>query len=200
MLSQFQTIGHDLFLRGLVSSHSGNISVRLGDRLIITRRGSMLGHLTQKDLVETGVERNDRNTPAASLELAVHRAIYRATQAQAVLHAHPPHAVATSLIENAIVPLDAEGSYYLEEVPVIGSRVTPFSRELAEEIAQAAKSYKVVLVKGHGSFAMGQLLEEAYQWTSVLEESCRILWLLKLLSRKGRKDRVTTPILPSEIR
>lgn len=190
MLSQFQMGGHDLFIRGLVSSHSGNISVRLGDRMIITRRGSMLGHLTENDLVETGIERNDRNTPAASSELVIHRAIYIATQAQAVLHAHPPHAVALSLMEKTIIPVDAEGGYFLEEVPVIGSRVTPFSRELANEIAEAAKSYKVVLVKGHGSFATGQLLEEAYQWTTLLEESCLILWLVKLLGRRGRKNKL----------
>ncbi|HEX9976514.1 MAG TPA: hypothetical protein VGA82_04610 [Dehalococcoidales bacterium] len=40
MLEEFQRIGRDLFLSGLASSHGGNMSVRLGDRLIITRRGS----------------------------------------------------------------------------------------------------------------------------------------------------------------
>jgi len=45
ILSQFQTVGRDLFSQGLVSSHGGNLSIRLGDRLIITRRGSMLGNL-----------------------------------------------------------------------------------------------------------------------------------------------------------
>ena len=47
ILSQFQTVGRDLFTRGLVSSHSGNLSIRLGDRLIITRRGCRLGCLEE---------------------------------------------------------------------------------------------------------------------------------------------------------
>jgi len=38
-------------------------------------------------------------------------------------------------------------------------------------------------VRGHGSFAAGQLLEEAYYYTSVLEQSCRLLYLLKALGR-----------------
>jgi len=53
--------------------------------------------------------------------------------------------------------------------------------ELAEEIAQALKEYKVILVRGHGSFAVGQLLEEAYYYTTTLEESCHLLYLLKTL-------------------
>jgi len=94
ILSQFQTIGHDLFTRGLVSSHSGDMSIRLGDRLIITRRGCRLGCLEEHDLIETGITKNDRSTPLASTELAVHRAIYQQTSALAIVHAHPPHAVA----------------------------------------------------------------------------------------------------------
>ena len=36
----FRDIGRDLFLRGLVSSHAGNISLRIGQKICITRRGS----------------------------------------------------------------------------------------------------------------------------------------------------------------
>jgi len=97
ILSQFQTVGHDLFSRGLVSSHTGNLGIRLGDRLIITRRGSKLGCLQENDLIETGISKNDRSTPLASIELAVHRAIYRITSASAIVHAHSPYAIALSL-------------------------------------------------------------------------------------------------------
>jgi L-fuculose-phosphate aldolase len=37
------------------------------------------------------------------------------------------------------------------------------------------------LVRGHGSFAISQLLEEAYYYTATLEQSCRLLYLLKAL-------------------
>jgi len=36
ILEQFQSVGHDLFSQGLVSSNSGNLSIRLGDNTIIT--------------------------------------------------------------------------------------------------------------------------------------------------------------------
>ena len=109
ILSQFQTIGRDLFAGGLISYNNGNLSIRLGERIIITRRGSRLGCLQENDLIETGLNKNDRSTPLASTELRVHRAIYRETSALAVIHAHGPHAVALSLVETKIVPSDNEG-------------------------------------------------------------------------------------------
>ena len=55
MLDQFQRFGYDLFYRGLTSSHGGNMSVRMGDRIVITRTGSIVhtvrlpGQLTPLD-------------------------------------------------------------------------------------------------------------------------------------------------------
>ena len=181
ILSQFQTVGRDLFTKGLVSSHSGNLSIRLGERLIITRRGSRLGCLEEHDLIETGLSKNDRNTPLASVELAVHRAIYRETPALAIVHAHPPHAVALSLTETEIVPIDTEGQSIMEKVPVLGWNMEVKPGGLGDEIARALKQSRVVLVHGHGTFAIGQLLEEAHNYTTTLEESCQVICLLKSL-------------------
>ena len=181
ILSQFQTVGGDLFTRGLVSSNSGNLSIRLGERMIITRRGCRLGCLQEHDLIETGVSRNDRSTPLASIELAVHRAIYQQTPALAVVHAHPPHAVALSLTETEIVPSDTEGLSTVDRVPVLGWHMKVRSGGLADIIAGALKQHRIVMVHGHGSFAIGQLLEEAHNCTAMLEESCRVICLLKSL-------------------
>jgi L-fuculose-phosphate aldolase len=181
ILSQFQTVGRDLFTKGLVSSHSGNLSIRLGERIFITRRGSRLGCLEEHDLIETGLSKNDRNTPLASVELAVHRAIYRETPALAIVHAHPPHAVALSLTETEIVPIDTDGQSIMEKVPVLGWDMKVKPGALGDEIAQALKQSRVVLVHGHGTFAIGQLMEEAHNYTTTLEESCQVICLLKSL-------------------
>ncbi len=181
ILSQFQTVGHDLFARGLVSSHSGNLSIRLGERMVITRRGSRLGCLEEHDLIETGINKNDRNTPLASTELAVHRTIYQQTSASAVVHAHPPHAIALSLTETEIVPSDVEGLSVTARVPVLGWHMKVRLGGLADMIAQALKQCRIVMIHGHGSFAIGQLLEEAHNCTTTLEESCRVICLLRSL-------------------
>ena len=181
ILSQFQSVGSDLFTRGLVSSHSGDLSIRLGERMIITRRGSRLGCLDEHDLIETGTSKNDRATPLASTELAVHRAIYHETPALAIVHAHPPHAIALSLTETEIVPNCVDGLETVGRVPVLGWDMEVKPGGMAEIIAEALKEHLIVMVRGHGSFAVGQLLEEAHNYTTTLEESCQVNCLLKSL-------------------
>jgi len=189
MLKEFQAIGRDLFVAGLNSSHSGNLSVRLGDQVVITRRGSMLGHLQERDMIETGLEKNDSNIILASTEVRVHRAIYRGTASLAIVHSHPPHAIALSLMEDEIIPVDSEGAYLLHKVPVLFAEHTIGSQELENKLPILLQEYKVVMVRGHGSFAIGQMLEEAYQWTSSLESACRIIYLTRTLKGDSQESR-----------
>ncbi len=187
ILSQFQTVGRDLFTQGLISSHSGNLRIRLGDRLIITRRGSMLGCLQEADLIETGISKNDRSTPLASNELAVHRTIYQKTAARAIVHAHPPYAIALSLVETEIVPSCPEGLSLAGRVPVLGWHMEVKPGGLADLISKTLEEHRIVVVHGHGSFAAGQLLEDAYNCTTALEESCHVLCLLNTIKSKPVK-------------
>ena len=54
MFEEFEWVGSDLYTSGAVSSHGGNISVRLDDeRMLITRTGSMIGRLKESDIIET---------------------------------------------------------------------------------------------------------------------------------------------------
>ena len=182
---QFAWVGQDLHRAQLVSSHGGNLSVRRGDRLIIKRSGALLGHLQPADLIETGLFEDDANTPHCSTELIVHRAIYRATPTQAIVHAHPRTAVALSLTRETIVPLDSEGGVLLGPVPVVAVEHPSGSPEVAQGVADALTKGPIVFVRRHGSFAIGDTLERAYQLTSVLEESCQIIWKTELL-RAGR--------------
>lgn len=184
LLPSFQTVGCDLYRGRMVSVHGGNLSVKLGNNLCITRRGSRLGCLALSDLVETGVDKDDVNTTLASSELAVHRAIYRQTEASAVIHAHPTYTVVLSFAAEKIKPLDIEGRLLLKEIPVVGFGQEPMPGEYAPEISQALKQFPIAVVYGHGSFARGAALSEAYTITAMLEESCCILYMRMMLNLK----------------
>jgi L-fuculose-phosphate aldolase len=174
-LTQFQKVGQALFQRGMVSSQSGNLSIRMGDRLIITRRGSNLGALQEKDLIETGINRNDRATPLASIELPVHRLIYQTTQARAIVHAHP----ALSMAEKEIYSDKLEIFCVLGKVPVVGWGMDIKPGALADVISGALQENHIVAVHGHGTFAVGPILDEAFNSTTLLEEGSEILYLMK---------------------
>ncbi|MDP2181662.1 MAG: aldolase [Actinomycetota bacterium] len=175
MYEDFERVGRDLFLSGAISSHGGNMSVRVGDRMMITRRGSMLGRLQPADIIETALDHDDSEVALASTEIVVHRAIYAKTNALAIVHAHPAHTIMRSLVDDEIVPIDSEASYLLHKVPVYALSLTAGSSEVAEVVSDALVDYKCVLLRGHGPFAIGTVLEEAFQWVSCLEVACKIL-------------------------
>jgi L-fuculose-phosphate aldolase len=178
----FCQIGRDLYAAGMISSHGGNLSIRLGDRVVIKRRGAMLGALKPHDLVETGLEKNDSGVALASTELLVHRRIYLGTPALAVVHCHPRAAIAFSLSRDEFVPIDNEASYLLKKVPVIAEEFASGTPEMAAKVAAALANYKIILLRGHGSFATGQTLDEAFHWSSTLEEACQIAVYAKVIN------------------
>lgn len=180
LLRSFQQVGRDLFLQGLNSSHSGNLSQREKELLWITQRGAPLARLTSRQLVPVPLEDPASRPATASSELPVHVAVQLRRGSGAVVHAHPPAAVALSLLESTIRPVDLEGRHHLPCVEVIPSPDPYDPMEAAEPIARALEGARIVLVKGHGSFAWGADLWEAMHWSSALEHSSRILLLTKL--------------------
>lgn len=180
MFDEFAWVGHDLYASGAVSSHGGNMSARVGDdRILITRTGSMVGRLTPEDIIETTLEdHGDARDAQCSVELVVHRAIYSATDARAIVHAHAIHTVTRSFFEDLIVPPDSESVLRLVDVPVVTSEKLVGSAEAAAKLAAALIDRRVAVLRAHGPFAKGDSLEDAYQAVSCLEASCMMLNLL----------------------
>src|SRR5512145_1521785 len=177
----FREIGEDLYTAQMISSHGGNLSIRLGDRIIIKRRGAQLGRLKPHDLIETRLDKNDSGVALASTELLVHRTIYMNTPALAICHCHPRTAVAFSLSRDELVPIDNEASYLLKKIPVVTEEFASGTPQMANKVAAALQNYKIIMLRGHGSFAIGQTLDEAFFWTSTLEEACQIAFYAKLI-------------------
>ncbi len=172
MQSEFERIGKRLFAEGLLSGSVGNMSVRSGSGFFITRNGSYLD--CPATLVFVPMEGDVPEQ--ASSEYRVHRAVYRQTDHEAIIHAHPPHAVACSLTRERIVPADVEGQMLAPLIPVV--RGACGSDDLAAQVARGLAECRVVVARGHGTFAAGKTLDEAYILTSLAEHSCRILCLI----------------------
>ncbi len=189
ILNEMQKYGRFLEERGLnLSSHSGNMSIRRGDRLYIKRRGAMMGDLKEEDIVETGVKEDDSGVIIASTEVGVHRAIYKKTSFLAVVHAHTPYAISLSLVRDGIVPIDDEGRYHLKKVPVLDVEESIGSEEVEKRLPPVLQNYPAAIVKGHGTFAGGENLEEAYNWITVVESICKIIYLVENLDGETQQE------------
>ncbi|MEK7783448.1 MAG: class II aldolase/adducin family protein, partial [Candidatus Binatota bacterium] len=83
--------GKLLFERRLISGWGGNISSRLAkDRFLITGQHASLGFLKIQDLVRIdGKGKPLRKTQHPSSETTLHLAVYKGTEAKAIVHAHP---------------------------------------------------------------------------------------------------------------
>lgn len=186
MYELFRDVGRDLFLAGHVTARHGNLSVRDGDDIVITRSGSMLSRLAPDDIIRTKMEPSERDA-GCSRELVVHRAVYLATDAKAICHAHPPHTMYRSLVEERIVPIDSESLHVIgEAAPVLVPHIKIGSAEAAEMLAEALQRVPVAVLRTHGPFAIGETLWDAWGVIGVLEESCHILDL---------RDSVGLPLL-----
>jgi L-fuculose-phosphate aldolase len=56
MWQDIAKFGKKLVERGLVESHFGNISVRIGNKMLITRSGVPLDEMTGKSAVEVDID------------------------------------------------------------------------------------------------------------------------------------------------
>ncbi len=171
---------------GLNGSHSGNLSVRRGQRMVITRTFTMLGNLNEDDLVEVPLEGEIDPELRASKESATHRAIYARTGAQVIVHTHPPVATTLSLLWEKIVPIDVEGAYYFPRVDVVAPDYSGSPEAVADIIAGAFQGSSIVLSRGHGAFAAGESLQEALHYSCVLESSSRIIYHMMTLGKDPR--------------
>lgn len=150
-----------------VEWYGGNLSVRDGDDCIITRtvsnKGAVEGASVEDEVVRTGIYSDDENTAWASSALAIHRAIYRKTTAKAVLHAHPRWATLLSLYTDEIIPIEENGRLYLgDSVRVVAAPELFGWNLVADELADALDGGRLaVMLKWHGSFSIGQTLNEA---------------------------------------
>ncbi|MEW2577142.1 class II aldolase/adducin family protein [Streptomyces syringium] len=161
---------------GLVVGTSGNVSARVGDVVLVTPSGVPYDRLGPGDAV--GVDLDGRQvlgelTPTS--ELPMHLAVYRATDARAIVHTHAVHATAVSTLVDEL-PL----VHYMAAALGGPVRVAPYAlygtEELAGHLLEALDGRTGALLRNHGTVTYGSTLDQAYDRTAQLEWMCR-LWL-----------------------
>ncbi|QUW82859.1 class II aldolase/adducin family protein [Streptomyces mirabilis] len=162
---------------GLVVGTSGNVSVRVGDTVLVTPTGVPYDRLRPEDAVGVDLEgRQVLGSLVPTSELPMHLAIHRATDARAVVHTHAAHATAVS----ALVP-ELPLIHYMAGALGGPVRVAPYATygtpELAENMLQALTGRTACLLQNHGTIAYGASLSQAFDRTAQLEWMSRV-WLL----------------------
>lgn len=180
-------IGKRLYLKGFASGLSGNISVKIDNKILITPSGFNLGDVKQKDIVIIDTDGNKiKGKHNPSSEKQMHVEIYKQRQdINAIVHAHTPKASSFAV---AGIPLDkailSEASVILGHVPVAEYGM-PSSDELAKSVASYFKNYSCVLMANHGVVTGGQNLRETYYKLETLELYAEVFLWTKVLGNSN---------------
>ena len=167
-----------LHRKNMLAACDGNISYRYDDSILITPSAKPKFLLKQDDIAVVDIDgRVIEGVPSS--EVLMHLEVYRTrADARAVIHAHPPTAVAYSIAHP-----DAEeipGTSFSELILAVGKLpIVPFqmpgSREMATALHPFIKDSKVMVLARHGALSFGGDLIEAYNGMERLEHSCEIL-------------------------
>lgn len=169
---------HLLYERNYLVAMDGNVSARLPDgNVLCSRAGCHKGFLDDRDLVV--VDRQGRlvyGSGQPTSELPLHLACYdERPDVRAILHAHPPHAIACTLadrsLERLVLP---EVVLTIGTIPTV-PYVTTGTRELADALRPFVRERDVVMMDRHGAVSLGKDLMDAFCKLETLEHTARII-------------------------
>jgi L-fuculose-phosphate aldolase len=189
-------IGKLCYAKGYIVGADGNLSARISDgTILITPAGAMKGFLSPEHLAHVDMQgRVLDNGPKCSSEVGIHLVSYheRADMC-AVLHCHPPHAVALT-----IAGIDLQLPIIPEIIVTIGGIPTapygtPGTDELPESIRAIVRCSDTLVMQNHGSVTLGTNLLDAFKKLDMLEHTAKILWLAHCVGK-------VNPLPPEAVR
>jgi L-fuculose-phosphate aldolase len=181
--TELAAIAAETYALGLQSQRSGNLSARVdpGNHFLITRTGSKMGDLrADRDFLLAEV--HGIIPSHASTEALVHQRIYQLTRHDAVLHTHPPYAIAIAIALGSIpvVYNEARAAFKrAKAIAVIDSTTTNEGGEDPTPIASALQNSEVLMIKGHGLFAAGEDFETCLYLSNLVEINAKILSVIR---------------------
>ena len=173
---------------GLVVGTAGNLSLRDGDEMVITPRGSRLEAIDPDACARVRLSDGAVTEGSGpSSEAPLHCAVYAATDARAIVHTHSHFATVMSTLVDEIPPVHYVTTAFGGRV-----RVAPYatygSDELAEHVAAALEGRRGALLANHGTVTIGDTIEQAVDLALQLEWLASVAYHATLAGRPALLD------------
>ena len=174
-------LGAELVEMGLVLGNGGNLSLRQGDTVFITRSGASLDQLAPDDFLPVPLPEpyhpSDQR-PRPSIETPMHLAAYRAQpDARVVVHCHPVHAIAWAMQAETLPACTPDFVVYVGSgIPVV-PYLHPGSEPLAAAVSQALSEHPALLLANHGVLVTGESVVQARLRTLLIDETAHLCLL-----------------------
>lgn len=158
---------------GLNQGTSGNVSVRSRAGFLITPSGQDMAALTSGDMVAMAMDGEVAERGKPSSEWRFHRDIYAAfPEAEAVVHAHSPFAVALACLRRGLPPFH----YMVAMAGGVDIRCADYAtfgtQALSNAVIAALRDRRACLMANHGLVAWGRSLPAALALANEIEALC----------------------------
>jgi len=177
-------MGRRIWEKGYVDGNGGNITVRVGDNLVLcTPTLISKGFMTPADVCLIDLDGNQlagtrKRTSEAMTHLAI---IKRQPAAKACVHAHPPHATAFAVAgvrpPTCMIP---EAEVFLGEIGYAKYQ-TPGTPAVAEEVGTVGIDHCSIIMENHGVIVWGKDVEDAYWKLENTDAYCQTVWIASQL-------------------
>ncbi len=183
-LSVFIDICHLIQAKGLVSGSGGNVSMRVGNEIVITPSGKSLEMIKLEDLVFLSKDGSFHcaNGHVPSKEWQMHLNCYERADVNAVIHVHSTYAVAAACMADldyaCAIPVYTPGyAIRVGSLPVI-PYIMPGSKELADAVANVIAKRNSVMMANHGVLAVGTGIESTLNVIEEIEDEVKLHFIL----------------------
>jgi len=182
-INELIEVSRSMFYRGYSFGTAGNVSVRAGGTVFATPTGSSLGSLAKHSIARCDLAGNVAGSAKPTKELPFHLAVYRARpETNAVVHLHSTYATAASCladlnVDDALPVLTPYYGMRIPNLPVV-PYLPPGDPELGREVEARIARTPAVLLRNHGSIAVGKTLAEAAALAEEIEEAARLFFIL----------------------
>lgn len=177
-------IGQRIWSKDYVDGNGGNITVRVGDNLVLcTPTLISKGFMGEEDicLVDmngTQLAGNLKRTSEVNTHLGIMK---RQPKAKSCVHAHPPHATAFAVASvcppTCMIP---EAEVFLGKIGFAEYR-TPGSQENADIVGEVGIKHQSVIMQNHGVITWGKDVEDAYWKMENTDAYCKTVWIASQL-------------------
>jgi ribulose-5-phosphate 4-epimerase/fuculose-1-phosphate aldolase len=158
----------------------GHVTARLPEdphRILMKPASIGLEEMTRDAIITVDIEgKKIAGALPRHTEVFIHTEIMRARpEVQAVVHTHPPFAVAFGALDRPLHAVGHDGCYFSDGLPVFAETTDLIvTAELGKAVARCLGGHDAMLLRNHGIVTAGRSLEEALFLALHLERACKL--------------------------
>jgi len=164
-----------LLQTGLVVNTSGNVSMRVGDQVVITPSGCDYEELAAQDIVVLDLDGNPVDGDLLpSSETPLHLSVYASDAGiRSIVHTHSVYATAVSTLVSELPAVHYQIADLGGPVPV-APYATFGTDELAASVTTALRGRSAALMQNHGAVTVADTVKQALARSVTLEWLSRV--------------------------